>query len=44
MLKMVNEVPKSDFNKEKSSVSHKKKEVFSRLIKERALEFSDIKK
>ena len=39
-----NEVAKNDFNIDRSGVSHEKqKEIFNRLVKERALEFSDIK-
>ena len=39
-----NEVFKNDFNIDKSDVSHEKQnEIFNRLVKERALEFSDIK-
>ena len=39
-----NEVAKNDFNLDRSSVSHEKqKELFNRLVKERALVFYDIK-
>ena len=38
-----NEVAKNDFNIDKSGVLHEKqKEIFNRLVKERALEFDDI--
>ena len=39
-----NEVAKSHFNKDRSGVSHEKQEqIFNRLVKERALGFSDVK-
>ena len=39
-----NEVAKNDFNIDRSGVPHEKqKEIFNRLVKERALEFSNIK-
>ena len=39
-----NKVAKNDFNIDRSGVSHEKqKEIFNNLVKESALEFSDIK-
>ena len=39
-----NEVAKSHFNNNRSGVSHEKQEqIFNRLVKERALGFSDVK-
>ena len=38
-----NKVTKNDFNIDRSGVSHEKKEIFNRFVKERALEISNTK-